>query len=97
VAAPSVPRPAARPATGKPPTGQSPRVPEGGARTRTPGVGSGPLPAPPAAVDEGAGFLLALLLWGWVGLPFLQGGPGRVRDVLRAKFFNRGADGKWLP
>lgn len=47
--------------------------------------------------SNGGGFLLALLVWGWVGLPFLRGGPAQVRNVLRAKFVNKGPDGKWLP
>lgn len=60
-------------------------------------------PRPPArrrgrtAVDAGAGFVLGLLLWGWVVLPFVRGGPGEVRNVVRAKFINRGPDGEWLP
>jgi hypothetical protein len=52
---------------------------------------------PMSVADDGAGVVLALIAWAWVGLPYLQGGPGRVRDVLRAKFFNRAADGSWLP
>lgn len=48
-------------------------------------------------VHESAGFLLALLFWGWVALPFLQGGPAAVKDVIRAKFVNKGPDGSWLP
>lgn len=48
-------------------------------------------------MDSGAGFILGLLVWGWVALPFLTGGPAAVRDTLRAKFFNKAADGTWLP
>jgi hypothetical protein len=48
-------------------------------------------------VDNGAGIILALLLWSWVGLPLIQGGPAKVRDVLRAKFTNKAPDGTWLP
>lgn len=59
------------------------------------------LPAPPRAVragaDDASGFLLALMLWGWVVLPYLDGGAERVKDVLRAKCFNKGAKGEWLP
>ena len=50
-----------------------------------------------AAVDNGAGFILALMFWGWVALPFLRSGPAGVRNTLRAKFFNKAADGSWLP
>lgn len=49
------------------------------------------------AVETGAGVILGIVFWGWVALPMLQGGPGRVRDVLRAKFVNKGPDGSWLP
>jgi len=56
-----------------------------------------PAVQPSAAVDSGAGFLLGALFWVWVGLPFLRGGMPEVRNVLRAKFFNKGADGTWLP
>jgi hypothetical protein len=51
----------------------------------------------PATVDSGAGFVLGLLVWGWVVLPFLAGGPAAVRNTLRAKFFNKAPDGSWLP
>lgn len=48
-------------------------------------------------MDNGAAFVLGLLAWAWVGLPFLRGGPAEVRNVLRAKFLNKAADGSWLP
>lgn len=47
--------------------------------------------------QDGAGWVLGLLAWGWLVLPFLQGGPGRVKAVLAAKFLNRAADGSELP
>lgn len=56
-----------------------------------------PAARPPAVVESGAGFVLGVLAWVWVGLPFLRGGRTEVRNVLRAKFFNKGADGSWLP
>jgi hypothetical protein len=40
--------------------------------------------------------ILALIAWGWIGLPLIQGGPTKVRDVWRAKFFNKAPDGTWL-
>lgn len=43
------------------------------------------------------GFLLGVVAYGWVVLPFVQGGPRRVRAVWAAKFLNRGPDGKPLP
>lgn len=51
----------------------------------------------PGPVSSGAGFILAVLFWSWVALPFLKGGPTGVRNMLRAKFLNKGADGSWLP
>lgn len=48
-------------------------------------------------VDSGAGFVLGLLVWTWIGLPFLQGGPTAVKNMLRAKFLNKAPDGSWLP
>jgi len=50
-----------------------------------------------ASVDNAAGFLLALLFWSWIALPFLKGGAGEVKKVLRAKFLNKAPDGSWLP
>jgi hypothetical protein len=47
--------------------------------------------------QTGAGFILGFLLWGWVILPFIQHGPTGPRDVIRAKFLNRGPGGEWLP
>lgn len=54
-------------------------------------------PTTTGRTEDGAGFLLALIVWGWVIMPFLQGGPTQVRNVLRAKFFNKGPGGEWLP
>jgi hypothetical protein len=62
-----------------------------------------PAPAPtialsaPQPVHDAAGFLLALVLWGWVILPFVEAGPYGVKKVIKAKFMNQTADGKWLP
>lgn len=50
-----------------------------------------------STANFGAGFVLGLVFWVWVGMPFLRGGPGAVRDQLRAKFFNKDAKGNWLP
>ncbi len=58
---------------------------------------SGWRPAGGGMVSNGAGFVLALVFWGWVVLPFVKGGPAGVRDVIRAKFINKAADGSWLP
>jgi len=44
-----------------------------------------------------SGFTLGLLAWAWVALPFLQGGPEKVRAVWAAKFLNRAPDGSELP
>lgn len=55
------------------------------------------LPETGSTADQGAGLILGMLLWAWVGLPFLKGGPKQVKDVLRAKWLNRAPDGSDLP
>lgn len=50
-----------------------------------------------SVVDDGAGWVLGLLIWGWVVLPFIKGGPNQVKKTLMAKFFNKAADGSELP
>ena len=61
-------------------------------------------PAPAASsgagrqvASSGAGWLLGLLAWAWVGLPFVKGGPTAVKNVWRAKFLNKAPDGSELP
>jgi hypothetical protein len=85
--------PAAPPADG----GASPPPPSTAKAKPAAAGGGGSLPAPPAFVNEGAGVLLAVVAWGWLVMPFLVGGMPRVRQVLKAKFLNRAADGSWLP
>lgn len=52
----------------------------------------------PSPVSSGAGFVLALLFWTWIALPFLNnGGVTGVRNQLKAKFTNKAPDGSWLP
>ena len=51
----------------------------------------------PAFVDQGAGWVLGLLVWGWVVLPFVKGGPKQVKKVWMAKFLNKAPDGSFLP
>lgn len=101
--------PAGKPAPTVPPV----RPPQAGASSgRGAGAGSGarasgdarPTRArPPAAAtaatvaDDAGGLVLALVVWGWVILPFLKGGPGAVKNTLRAKFLNKAPDGSWLP
>ncbi|GAA1706700.1 hypothetical protein [Fodinicola feengrottensis] len=46
--------------------------------------------------NEAAGFILGLMVWGWVVRPFLQKGVPGVKAVLMAKFFNKKADGSDL-
>lgn len=48
-------------------------------------------------IDDASGFVLGLLAWSWIVLPFLNGGASGVRDMLRAKFFNKAPDGTYLP
>lgn len=47
-------------------------------------------------VADASGFMLALLAWGWIGLPYLKDGPNGVRNVWRAKFLNKGPKGEVL-
>ena len=47
--------------------------------------------------SDGAGWVLGLVLWAGVVLPFLQGGPDGVRAWWLAKFLNRAPDGSELP
>lgn len=47
--------------------------------------------------QSAAGVIVGFLFWGWIALPLLRGGPTEVRDLLRAKFLNKGPRGEWLP
>jgi hypothetical protein len=51
----------------------------------------------PQVVDTGAAFMLGLLFWGWVVMPYLRGGQTEVRKVLKAKFLNKSLEGEFLP
>jgi hypothetical protein len=51
----------------------------------------------PKPVSSGAGFILGLLFWTWVALPFLKDGVPGVRKQLKAKFTNKAPDGSYLP
>lgn len=51
----------------------------------------------PSTVSGGAGFILGVLFWSWIALPFLKNGPSGVTNMLRAKFTNKAPDGSWLP
>lgn len=69
------------------------------AGTRPPRSGAGYRPTFPAGgglAGNVAGGVLGLFFWSWVMLPLIQHGPTGVKDMLRAKFFNKGPDGKWL-
>lgn len=48
-------------------------------------------------VTDASGFVLALLGWSWVALPLLTGGPAAMRNVWRAKFFNKDSKGNPIP
>lgn len=50
----------------------------------------------PSSTDA-AGVLTAVLVWGWVILPAIRYGPTGPLLTLRAKFFNKGPDGSFLP
>jgi hypothetical protein len=47
--------------------------------------------------NEAAGFVLGLIVWGWVVRPFLSGGVAGVKAVMMAKFFNKKPDGTPIP
>jgi hypothetical protein len=59
--------------------------------TRSGGAVSG------GAVSDGAGWVLGLLLWAGVALPFIHDGPNGVKAWWLAKFFNKAPDGSALP
>lgn len=71
--------------------------------TSTSSAPARPRPAPAlglpggSGADSGASFVLGLLVWGWLVLPFLRGGMPEVRKTIRAKFVNKAPDGTWLP
>ena len=75
--------------------GSGGRRPSGPPTTRRPPAPSPQLPAG-GAVDTGAGLVLAVLFWAWLGLPMLRGGPAEVKKTLRAKWLNQAPDGSWL-
>jgi hypothetical protein len=87
----STPAKKTTPATKAPST--KPATKSGSPKVLTPPSPSGGV----SMVDSGAGFVLGLLVWTWIGLPFLKGGPKGVKDMLRAKFLNKAPDGSWLP
>lgn len=49
------------------------------------------------AVSDGAGWMLGLILWAGVALPFIHSGPAGVKAWWMAKFFNKAPDGSALP
>lgn len=51
----------------------------------------------PVSAGDGAGWVLGLLLWAGVVLPFLHGGPAGVKAWWMAKFLNKAPDGSQLP
>lgn len=54
-------------------------------------------PSSPAIVDDGAGWVLGLILWAGVVLPYLKHGPDGVKAWWMAKFLNKAKDGSYLP
>lgn len=74
-------------------------------KSRPAGRSGSRLPAPARRIaGDGAGFVLGLLAWGWIVLPYLNpgnkpelGGVRGVKNVWRAKFLNRGPAGEELP
>ena len=60
------------------------------------GITGADLPVVGVSVDDGAGVLLGFLVW-IVVLNYIQGGPKKVKQLLKAKLFNQGPDGSELP
>lgn len=93
--------PASVAAEGSPPPDEAPAAPSGGGQS-SPGR-SWSMPSPSGAAGDGAAILVGFLAWVWVILPFVkgvqsgEGGPTRVRNVLRAKLTNKGPNGEPLP
>jgi len=104
-AAPSTAPPQTTPTPARAPAAADPTSPpqdEGDgsspASSRRPRVSMPSLPrGAGGVVNDGAGLVLAFFAWTWIGLPFLQGGVTGVKNVLRAKFFNKDSKGNWLP
>ena len=65
-------------------------------RSLVEGVTGADLPGVGVSVDDGAGVLLGFLVW-IVVLNYIQGGSKKVRQLLKAKFFNQAPDGSELP
>lgn len=65
-----------------------------GRPARAPRQGS---PGRPVSGGDGAGWVLGLLLWSGIVLPFLHGGAPGVKAWWLAKFLNKAPDGSWLP
>lgn len=55
------------------------------------------LPRGSSRTETAGGFVLGLLFWAWVALPYLKGGMPEVRKTIKAKFTNKAPDGSWLP
>jgi len=47
------------------------------------------------AMKDGSWAILGFLAWGWVIMPFLEGGLPGMKKVLLAKFFNKKPDGSY--
>ena len=87
---------ASAPAVVKPKTEVTPVTPA--AKPPKEFQGSLPSVSVPQPVSSGAGFILALMFWTWIALPYLNnGGVSGVRAQLKAKFTNKAPDGSWLP
>lgn len=60
-------------------------------------AGVRPVGRPSQGTEDAAAIVLGFLVWLWVGLPLIQGGPKRMSAVLKAKFLNHSPHGSPLP
>jgi hypothetical protein len=88
--------PAAEPTTAAAPVDEQVDQGDDGGRAPAPSGGLAAAVLAPPGGGDAAGFLLGLIVWGWVVLPFLRSGTTGVRDMWRAKFLNKDASGEWL-
>lgn len=82
----------------KKPSEESPAGSQAGEKKPAAAGGQGrSLPQLPQSgvMRDGSWAILGFLAWGWVIMPFLEGGLPGMKKVLLAKFFNKKPDGSY--